>query len=174
MQMTATLLDLGILVLIVLSLLVGLIRGFVREAISLATWIAAIGFSLLYFKTLAVELPFAVHNEIARLGIAFAIIFFAVLVIGAVINFLLSTAIASIGLGGFDRFLGAIFGALRGGLIIVLLIILVGITSLPSQPWWIESRLVPHFELGSNWLKERVPEDFSRYLENTRSVISPP
>ncbi|CAA6818063.1 MAG: Colicin V production protein [uncultured Thiotrichaceae bacterium] len=174
MQMTATLLDLGILVLIVLSLLVGLIRGFVREAISLATWVAAIGFSLLYFKTLALELPFAVHNEIARLGIAFAIIFFSVLVIGAVINFLLSTAIASIGLGGFDRFLGAIFGALRGGLIIVLLIILMGITSFPDQSWWIESRLVPHFELGANWLKERVPEDFSRYLENTRSIISPP
>lgn len=174
MQMTATLLDLGILVLIVLSLIVGLIRGFVREAISLATWIAAIGFSLLYFKTLAVELPFAVHNEIARLGIAFAIIFFSVLVIGAVINFLLSTAISSIGLGGFDRFLGAIFGALRGGLMVVLLVILIGITSFPSQPWWIESRLIPHFELGANWLKERVPEDFSRYLDNTRSAISPP
>lgn len=174
MQMTATLLDLGIIVLIVLSLIVGLIRGFVREAISLATWIAAIGFALLYFKALAVELPFAVHNEVARLGIAFAIIFFAVLVIGAVINFLLSTAIASIGLGGFDRFLGAIFGALRGGLIIILLIILIGITAFPGQSWWKESRLIPHFELGANWLKERVPEDFSRYLDNTRSVISPP
>ncbi len=164
MQMTATLLDLGILVLVVLSLIVGFIRGFVREAISLMTWVAAIGFALLYFKALAVELPFAVYNEIARLGIAFALIFFSVLVIGAVINFLLSTAISSIGLGGFDRFLGAVFGALRGGLVVVLLIILMGVTSYPGQSWWIESRLVPYFEPGANWLKERVPEDFSRYL----------
>nr|CAA6821031.1 MAG: Colicin V production protein [uncultured Thiotrichaceae bacterium] len=174
MQMTATLLDLGILILIVLSLIIGFIRGFVREFISLATWIAAIGFALLYFKTLAVEMPFAVHNEIARLGIAFAIIFFSVLVIGSIINFLLSTAIASIGLGGFDRFLGAIFGVLRGGLIIVLLVTLISITSFPGQSWWIESRLVPYFELGANWLKERVPEDLTRYLDSSRSLISSP
>lgn len=174
MQMTATLLDLGIIVLIVLSLLIGFIRGFVRESISLATWIAAFGFAILYFQTLAVELPFAVHNEVARLGIAFAVIFFSVLVVGAIINFLLSTAISSIGLDGFDRFLGAIFGALRGGLIVLLMIILVSITSLPGEPWWIESRLVPHFELGANWLKERIPQDFARYIDNTRSVISQP
>lgn len=171
MQMTATLLDLGIIILIVLSLLIGFIRGFVREAISLTTWIAAIGFAIFYFKTLSVELPFAVHNEIARFGIAFAIIFFAVLIIGAIINYLLSAAITSIGLGGFNRFLGAVFGALRGALIVVLMIILIGVTSFPGQPWWIESRLIPHFEQGANWLKDRVPEDFSGYFEKTRSMM---
>lgn len=172
MQMTATLLDLGILVLIVLSLIIGLIRGFVREFLSLTTWVLAIGFALLYFKTLADELPFAVYNEVARLGIAFAIIFFSVLVIGAFINFLLSAAVSSIGLGGLDRFLGAVFGAFRGSLIVVLLIILVGVTSLPEKSWWIESQLIPHFEHGASWLKEQIPDDFTRYLESSRTAIT--
>ncbi len=172
MQMTATLLDVGIVILIILSLVIGLIRGFVREFLSLTTWVLAIGFALLYFRTLADELPFAVYNEVARLGIAFAIIFFTVLVVGAFINFLLSAAISSIGLGGVDRFLGAIFGALRGGLIVVLLIILVGVTSLPEKSWWMESQLIPHFEQGASWLKEQIPDDFTRYLENSRTMFT--
>lgn len=169
--MTATLLDLGILILIVLSLVIGLIRGFVRELISLTTWVLAIGFALLYFRSLADELPFAVYNEVARFGIAFAVIFFSVLVIGAIINYLLSAAVSSIGLGGFNHFLGAVFGVLRGGLIVVLLIILVGITSLPEKSWWIESQLIPHFERGAVWIKEQIPDDFTRYLESTRSAF---
>lgn len=173
MQMTATLLDLGILLLIILSLIVGLIRGFVRELISLATWVLAIGFALLYFRALADELPFAVYNEVARFGIAFAVIFFAILVIGAIINYLLSAAVSSIGLGGLDHFLGAVFGVFRGGLIVVLLIILIGVTSLPEKSWWTESQLVPHFEQGAGWLKEQIPDDFTRYLESTRSVTEP-
>ncbi|MEZ5536583.1 MAG: CvpA family protein [Thiolinea sp.] len=170
MQMTATLLDLGILILIVLSLIIGLIRGVVRELISLTTWVLAIGFALLYYKNLAAELPFAVHNEVARLGIAFAIIFFSVLVIGAIINFLLSSAVSSIGLGGLDHFLGAVFGTLRGALIVILLIILVGVTSLPEKSWWTESQLVPYFEQGAVWLKDQIPDDFTRYLEGARSA----
>ncbi|MGB0846326.1 MAG: CvpA family protein [Thiolinea sp.] len=165
MQMTATILDLGIAILILVSLIFGFIRGFVREFISLATWVAAFAFAVLYLKPLANELPFTLQSEIARMGMAFAIIFFGVLVIGAIINYLLSAAISSIGLGGVDRFFGALFGALRGGLIVVLMVILLGVTSFPAQSWWIDSRFIPYFEEGADWLKSRIPPDFSGYLD---------
>ena len=74
--MTAELLDLGILVLILLSAIIGLIRGFVKEALSLVTWIAAAGLAFLYEAKLADQLPFVVQSEVVRRVITFAVIFF--------------------------------------------------------------------------------------------------
>ncbi len=164
MQMTATLLDAGILVLIVLSFIIGLVRGLVREAISLATWIAAFAFVIYYFKPLAEVLPFNLQSEVARLGLSAAIIFFGVLVIGSIVNFLLTSAVSSIGLGGVDYFLGGIFGLIRAFLIVTLLVILADLTPYPSQSWWKESRLMPWFEQGAASLKAQIPADVSGYL----------
>ena len=171
MQMTSAILDLGIAIIVLLSLIIGFIRGFVREFISLATWLAAFAFALLYLKPLAKQLPFALQSDIASMGVAFAIIFFGVLIVGAIINYLLSAAVASIGLGGLDHFLGATFGAARGCLIVVFMVILLGVTALPSKSWWVESRFIPYFELGAEWVKQQIPQDFSGYLD--KAVQSP-
>lgn len=165
MQASADLVDLGIIILIVLSALIGLVRGFVREAVSLATWIAAAAFAFLYVRPLAAQLPFALQSEVARLGIAFAIIFFGVLVAGAIINYLFNAAVSAIGLGGVDRFFGGVFGAFRGALLVTLAVILLGLTSLPANAWWKESRLLPSFELVAIKLKNYIPADVSNFLE---------
>lgn len=162
--MTATILDLGIVVLILISLIIGLIRGFVRELLSLTTWIAAVGFGLLYVKPLSTQLPFVLQSEVAQLGVAFAVIFFSVLIIGAIINYLLHAAVNAIGLGGLDHFLGGLFGALRGALIVSLLVVLVGATSIPANAWWIDSQIIPFFEAGALWLKDQVPPDLAEYF----------
>lgn len=160
--MTADILDLGIIVLIVLSAVIGLVRGFVREALSLATWIAAASFAVLYFDQLAEHVPFAVQSKIARIGIAFAVIFLGVLVIGSIINYILSAAVSSVGLGGVDRVLGGAFGILRGGLIITLLVLLmVAMTPFPKSAWWKDSRLMPWFENNAVIVKEMIPKDLS-------------
>lgn len=163
--MTAEILDAGIIILIILSALIGLIRGFVGEAFSLATWVTAFGLAIFYVKPLAAQIPFAVESEVVRLGIAFAIIFFAILVIGSILNHLLSTAVASIGLGGVNHLLGGVFGILRGALIITLLVLLMGVTAFPKQAWWQDSLLMPWFEEASHVVKEMIPQDFSSYLE---------
>lgn len=169
--MTADILDIGIIVLIVLSAIIGLIRGFVREALSLATWVAAFGFAILYVKPLAAQLPFAVQSEVVRMGIAFAIVFFSVLMVGAIINHILSSAVSSIGLGGVDHVFGGAFGVLRGGLIITLLVLLMGVTAYPKQAWWKDSRLMPWFEDSAKVVKEMIPPDFSSYLERKEDVL---
>lgn len=169
--MTAEYLDIGILVLIVLSALIGLIRGLVKEALSLVTWVAAFGLSMLYVKPLAANLPFAVQSEVVRMGIAFAIIFFGMLMIGATINHLLSTAVSSIGLGKVDHVLGGIFGIARGGLVITLLVLLMGVTAFPKQAWWMNSLFIPWFEKAAVVVNGMIPENFSSYLE--RPVMKP-
>ncbi len=173
MQMSADLLDLGIFILVLLSLIIGLVRGFVREIVSLATWVAAIAFALLYVKPLSLQLPFALQSEVARLGVAFAIIFFGVLVLGMIVNFLFSTAVSSIGLGGVDHFFGGVFGALRGGLIVTLAVILLSLTTLPVQSGWKDSRLVPWFEQSAVWLKGMVPASLAEYLDKPALPVVP-
>ncbi len=170
---TAQILDLSILVLITLSALIGLIRGFVKEALSLVTWVTAFGLAVLYVKPLAAQLPFAVQSEVVRMGIAFAMILFGVLVIGAIINHLLSTAVSSIGLGKVDHVLGGVFGVLRGGLIITLLVLLMGVTAYPKQTWWKEALLIPTFESLAVSVKGMIPENFSSYFEHPAEVVTP-
>ena len=162
--MTATILDLSILILILISLIIGLIRGFVRELLSLTTWVAAVGFALLYVKPLSTQLPITMQSEVAQLGVSFAIIFFGVLIVGAIINYLLNSAVIAIGLGGLDHFLGGLFGALRGALIVSLLVILIGVTSIPANAWWVNSQIIPYFEEAAVRLKNFVPEDLSSYF----------
>lgn len=163
--MTADILDLSIVVLIVLSAIIGLVRGFVREALSLATWVAAAILAFQYFEPLSVHVPFAVESKVARLGIAFAVIFLGVLIIGSIINHIFSTAVSSIGLGGVDRVLGGGFGILRGGLIITLLVLLmIAMTPFPKYSWWQDSILVPWFENTANMVKDVIPQELPDYL----------
>nr|WP_308873948.1 CvpA family protein [Thiothrix subterranea] len=97
--MTADILDISIIVLIVLSAVIGLIRGFVREAFSLITWLAALGFAFLYYEQLAVHVPFDGQGKLGQVVIAFIVIFLGVLIVGSIINHLLSAAVSSVGLG---------------------------------------------------------------------------
>lgn len=145
--MTATILDVGIFVLIALSALIGLIRGFVKESLSLATWVAAFGLSALYWQVLATKLPFGIESQVVRLGIAFAIIFFGVLLVGAVINHWLSSLVAGSIFGKLDHVLGLVLGIVRGGLIVAILVLLImSVTASAKQAWWQDSLLMPPFE----------------------------
>jgi membrane protein required for colicin V production len=164
--MTADILDLSIIVLIVLSAIIGLVRGFVREAFSLATWLAALAFAFLYYKDLAVHVPFTGQGKLGQVIIAGIVIFLGVLIIGSIINHLLSAAISSVGLGGVDYLLGGAFGILRGGLIVTLLVLLFGaVGNVSTEAWWQDSRLMPWFEETAAVLKEmipnKLPEDLS-------------
>lgn len=172
--MTAQYLDLGIVVLILLSAVIGLIRGFVKEALSLVTWVAAAGLAFLYEARFANQLPFVVQSEVVRRVIAFAVIFFCILVIGAILNHLISTAISSIGLGGLDHVLGGAFGVLRGGLIITLLVLLMGLTPYPKQAWWKDSIFMPWFENSAQLVRQMIPQHFASYLEREQDVLPPP
>ncbi|MFN9738466.1 MAG: CvpA family protein, partial [Pseudomonadota bacterium] len=66
--------------------------------------------------------------------------------VGAVLMWLLRKAVRSTGLTGNDRLLGLLFGAARGVLLVTVLVVLAGLTPLPRDPWWAQSRLIPWFQ----------------------------
>ena len=150
--------DYVILGIIGLSALISLIRGFVREALSLVVWVAAFWVAWSFFRELAVHLDwFAVPS--VRLGVAFAILFVATLMVGALVNFLVGQLVEKTGLSGTDRLIGVLFGATRGAVLVAVLVLLAGLTPFPNDPWWRESQLIGYFQELAVWLKTLLPAD---------------
>ncbi|WP_020559668.1 CvpA family protein [Thiofilum flexile] len=171
MEITAGLLDAGIIALILVSTIIGLARGFIREAFSLISWLAAMAFTALYFQQVADLLPFKGLSNVARIGVAAAIIFFCVLLVGAIISYTFKVGFAAIGLGWIDHFLGMAVGLIRGLIIIILLVVLADVAAVTDKPWWKESALVPKFQETAAQAKLFVVEKISPYME--KLSISP-
>jgi membrane protein required for colicin V production len=153
--------DLIIVVIVIISALISLVRGFVKESISLASWVLAGFIALRYFAPLAELLEPYVESPTIRTGSAFAILFVSSLIIGAIVNFMASQAVSKTGLTGTDKSLGVVFGAARGLLIVTMLVLLAGLTPMPSEPWWNDSAMIDFFSDMANWIKDILPQDIA-------------
>ena len=152
-------LDLVVLVIIVLSALISLVRGFVKESISLLTWIVAGVLAFRYFSPLAVMLEPFVSAPTIRNVVAFAILFVSTLVVGAIVNFIFTQLVSKTGLSGTDRALGVVFGAARGVLIVTMVVLLASLTPMPEAEWWRDSASVGFFQQLAEWVRGVIPAD---------------
>jgi len=150
--------DWVILGVIGLSVLVSLLRGFVREALSLAVWILAFWAAFSFAEPGAGWLERFVELPSARLTLAFALIFLVALAVGGIVTFLVGQLVDKTGLTGTDRMVGMVFGAVRGLALVTVMVMLAGLTPFPRDPWWQSSRLLPFFERASLWASEYLPE----------------
>ena len=135
-------LDYTILVVMGISALVGLLRGFVRETVSLLVWIGAFWLGLSYSASAADRMSGFIHEPSIRIVVAFLALFVLVLVAGMVINYLLASLLKKTGLRVSDRILGVLFGLARGGLVVGLGVVLVELTPLVESSSWRESVLI--------------------------------
>jgi membrane protein required for colicin V production len=156
--------DYGILSLVGLSAVVSLLRGFVREALSLAGWILAFWVALTFTREVAGELPASLSVPSLRLIAAFLVLFLATLLVTALVNFLAGQLVERTGLSGSDRLVGVVFGVARGAVIVAILVLLAGFTALPQDPWWDESQLLPHFEGLALWIRSFLPPDIAAQI----------
>lgn len=150
--------DIAIVVVIGLSVLTGLFRGFVKELISLCTWIVAIWLGAHYYEALDPWLSSYLQDKTARTAVAFVLIMFGALLVGGIINATLSFILKRAGLSGTDRTLGMAFGFLRGVFIVALIMLAIQMTSLPHQQYSKESKLYAHFNPLVVWLYAHMPE----------------
>jgi membrane protein required for colicin V production len=107
--------DVVILALIALSAILSLFRGFVREAVALATWLVALMVSMAFYEDLATILSQWISTPSAQKITAFAVLFVCVLLLGAIVNYLAGKLVDKTGLTGTDKMLGIVFGVARGG-----------------------------------------------------------
>jgi membrane protein required for colicin V production len=153
--------DLIIIVVIVVSALISLVRGFVKESISLASWVLAGFIALRYFTPLSELLEPYIESPTIRTGSGFAILFVCSLIIGAIINYMASQLVTKTGLSGTDKSLGVVFGAARGVLIVIVLVLLAGLTPMPSESWWKDSTMIEYFASMASWIKDILPDDIA-------------
>lgn len=153
--------DIAILAIIVISAIVSLLRGFVREALSLATWVLAFVVSFTFSSPLAVYFASWISVPSLQLAAAFAVLFLVTLALGAWINYLVYKIVEKTGLSGTDRIIGVAFGAARGVLVVVVLVLLAGLTPLPADPWWHQSRLLGSFVSMAVWVRAYLPADIA-------------
>lgn len=150
--------DLVIIGIIALSVLTGLIRGFVKELIALCVWILAIWLAFNYSASLDPWLQKYIHDKTVRTVAAFIIILLAVLISGGIVNAILGFILKRSGLSGTDRVLGMGFGFIRGAFIVALLMVVIKMTSLPHQQYSKDSALYAKFEPMVNWLYGLMPD----------------
>ncbi len=140
--------DIAIAIIVATSGIISMVRGFVKEAMSLVIWLAAFFVAMSFKEVVAALLINVVELASIRQLVAWGILFVGTLLLGAMINFLLGKLVSSTGLGGTDRTLGLVFGVFRGLLIVLALVIVIP-KALPvdQDAWWTASSLIPLFSV---------------------------
>lgn len=153
--------DFAVLAIIGVSAVLSLFRGFVREAIALAGWIAGLWFAFNFLHIGAEWFVRWVDSPEIRLVLGFVVLLAAVLVVAGVVGRLAGGLVDVTGLGGTDRVLGMIFGAGRGAVVVGVLVLLAGFTDLAGAPWWRESVLLPRFEALAGEVARILPGEIA-------------
>jgi membrane protein required for colicin V production len=149
--------DYSILAIITVSVLISFIRGFVREVLSLLTWVAAFFIAFNYWHTAGAFFAKYVNSPSIQMVLACASIFIGVLIVGAIVNYFVSSLVDKTGLGGTDRVMGMALGGIRGGFIVVIMILLAGFTGIPKDTAWQNSQLIPKFQKYALELEKLIP-----------------
>ncbi len=161
-------LDLAIVGVILLSTLFAFVRGVIREVIALVSWVVGFAAAFAFAPALGALIPEIPGYPLVRYLIAFAVILIAALVAGALIAGPLARVIRAAGLGFVDRFLGSIFGVVRGVLLAVAFVLVAGLTSLPRADWWQNAALVPPLVAVALAVKPWLPERWAERLDYSR------
>jgi len=149
--------DVALLVAIAVSAAVGLLRGVVREVLSLIVWTAAAVVAFAWSTRLSQRLvPYIDHAD-ARVVAAFALLFLGILLAGGIVTWLVGKLIHTTGLSGVDRLLGFVFGALRGGVLCIVAIVMLR-PFVADAPWWRSSLVIERLQPFETFVLELFDE----------------
>jgi len=152
--------DFAVLAIMLISLLLGLWRGFIHEVLSLIGWPIAFVLSNIYTDNIARLIPLV--QDTLRLTVVFVLLFFVVLIAWGVLVMLLAKLLKAMGTGWPDRMLGGLFGVLRGGLVVLVLVWLAGMTAIPEQQFWRKAQMSKIAEdvalLTKTWLPDNIAQ----------------
>jgi membrane protein required for colicin V production len=147
---------------VALSALVGSLRGFFREAMSLVVWICAVWVAVRFSSLLAPQLSEFIGNPQLRLWAARVLLVIGTLIAGGILTWLLTMALHGAGLGGTDRVIGMVFGLARGVLLAGLAIVVLRLAGFSDEPWWQRSKLIPYATPVTDALREAAEQGLGK------------
>jgi len=159
-----TLLDIAIVVVVLLSAVIGVLRGFIRETLSLIAWILAFWVAFAYSASTSALFDPYINSQALKVVAAFAGLFLLTLLVASIVSYLLYKLFAATGVTSTDRALGAVFGIARGVVLVALCLMLVGATALVKETWWQQSLSVTYFKPLVLMLVDLLPSDVGQRL----------
>ena len=159
--------DLVVLGIILVSAVVGLVRGFLKELVSAGTWIVAVLVTTAFTSRFATVLPRdSLESPTARLVVSAFTLFVGIMLLGGLVGWLLARLSRRVRLGTPDRVLGALFGVARGAVVVALLVLAANLApALKAEPWWRASWLLPRFQVAARAIHARLPRELARYFD---------
>ncbi len=157
--------DIGIVAIVVISLFIGLFRGFIREVLSLFSWISALWVAYKFALVGALYLQPYINQPPLRIVAAFAAIFVVALIVISIFSYLIYRVLSVTGISGVDRSLGTLFGLIRGVVIIAVFILAATFMDFVSQPWWQNSLLIGYFNPVTDFIQSLLPADIVEFVQ---------
>lgn len=163
--MNMPLIDIIIIAFFAISILIGVYRGFVKEVLSVTSWVLAAVIAFKFGEQASVYVKPYIKQAPLDLAVAYVAVFLLTLIAFSVISHIISQIFSSSGMTGFDRSLGSIFGALRAAIVVAILIMVGRFMALDNQQWWLDSGFLDYFEPLVEWLKTFMPADIVAKIE---------
>lgn len=155
--------DYVVIAAVVVSAIVGAMRGFLRETVALVTWLFALFIAWHFSDLVEPHLGGLLAGSTVKIWAARIIIVIIVLLIGAGVGALLEHFVRLSIFSGMDRFLGLVFGLLRGVVLLGVFVILGQLLRVDNDKWWTRSLLIPYGESVANGLRALVGEPRVRH-----------
>jgi membrane protein required for colicin V production len=168
--MPIALLDLIVLGVLFVSAALAMMRGFTREVLATASWLAAAVAAYLLYKQVIPYVEPYVANKNFQTGISVAVVFFVALILVSLITVRISDFILDSKIGALDRTLGLVFGAARGILICIVGFAFFDWLAAGKRPDWImQAKARPYLQAGADKLKDYLPDDPEKLIQQFKS-----
>ena len=159
-----SLLDIIVLLILVLAVVRGLMRGMIDTLFSLAAWVLAFLLGKWGALMVAPMLPIGVENPAIRYFAGFMVVFLVVLIGVLLLGHALASLVKAVGLGGADKVLGGVLGLAKGLVILVGLTIAAGLTSLPRTEFWKQAAMSGSLQAMAMRALPLIPDDMAKYV----------
>ena len=159
--------DLTIIGVVVVFAVIGVVRGLIKEVLSLTSWVLAFWAAFTFADPASAVFEPYIDTPVLRIITSFAVLFISTLLLLTIISFLIHKLLSVSGIRGTDRALGGMFGGLKGLVIIAALMLFAHETVLPQEEWWRSSLLAERFQPLVLIIKDVLPVDVTRGLKGS-------
>ena len=165
--------DILIVIVMAVSVIVGIIRGFVKEAISIAALLFAIWAALNLGPSVGEISDSWLSSKELQVWFGRILVFVLILAVGGLIGWGLSKLVRLSVLSGIDRLIGGFFGAVRAILFVALFILAGEFAGFDNDSWWKKSKFLPHFEVVAEWIMVMAPQGYDFLVPDGPTKVIP-